>query len=132
MEHQRERLRHVLWIGGGTRAGKTTLSRILAGKYDLRLYNLDRHHVREHCLRAGPAMRWWDERTIDERWIAPTGAELLERSVAAWEEGFGWSSTTTTASSMSSLRTKSADEILATPARSVTRISDSVRGVGSR
>jgi hypothetical protein len=85
----RERLSHVLWLGGAPRVGKSTLARLLAGKYDLRIYNLDWHHTREHLARGGPAMRWWQERTPDERWLAPSQAELLERSIAAWEEGFG-------------------------------------------
>lgn len=81
-------LDHVLWLGGSPRGGKTTLSLLLAGTYDLKIYNLDWHHVREHRTRGGPAMRWWDERTPDERWLAPREDELLARSVAAWEEGF--------------------------------------------
>ena len=85
----RERLWHVLWLGGAPRVGKSTLARLLAGKYDLRIYNLDWHHTREHSARGGPAMRWWQVRTPDERWLAPSRAELLARSIAAWEEGFG-------------------------------------------
>jgi len=84
----RDGLAHVLWIGGAPRVGKTTLSRLLAGKYDLKLYNLDWHQVREHRDRGGPAMRWWDERTLDGLWVDSTPAELLERSIAAWNEGF--------------------------------------------
>jgi hypothetical protein len=84
----RERLSHVLWLGGAPRVGKSTLARLLAGKYDLKIYNLDWHHTREHLERAGPAMRWWQERTPDERWLAPSRAEVLDRSIAAWEEGF--------------------------------------------
>jgi adenylylsulfate kinase-like enzyme len=51
----RKRLSHVLWIGGGPCVGKTTLARLLAGKYDLKIYNLDWHAVREHTLRPGTA-----------------------------------------------------------------------------
>ncbi|HEX9267695.1 MAG TPA: hypothetical protein VF965_09445 [Candidatus Limnocylindria bacterium] len=83
-----DRLAHVLWIGGAPRAGKTTLARQLAGKYDLRIYNLDWHHVREHRAGGGRAMGWWDERTPDQRWLDVTPSELLERSIAAWDEGF--------------------------------------------
>ena len=85
----RGRLSHVLWLGGAPRVGKSTLARLLAGKYDLRIYNLDWHHTREHRARGGPAMRWWDERTPDERWLLPSRQELLERSIRSWEEGFG-------------------------------------------
>src|SRR5438552_79993 len=51
----RARLAHVLWIGGGPQAGKTTLSRLLAGKWDLKIYNLDWHAVRDHDRRDGAA-----------------------------------------------------------------------------
>jgi hypothetical protein len=84
----RESLAHVLWIGGGPRVGKTTLSRLLAGKFDLKIYNLDWHQVREHRERSGEANAWWQERSIDERWVQPTPQELVERSIAAWTEGF--------------------------------------------
>jgi hypothetical protein len=36
------RLAHVRWIAGGTGAGKTTVARILAERYDLALYDGDR------------------------------------------------------------------------------------------
>jgi hypothetical protein len=60
----------------------------LAGKWDLKIYNLDWHNVREHRGRQGPASRWWDERTPNERWLGPSPTDLLERSVASWEEDF--------------------------------------------
>ncbi len=84
----RERLSHVLWIGGGPQAGKTTLSRLLAGKWDLKIYNLDWHAVREHDLRSRPAAAAFSRLSIDERWAVPTVQHLVERSIAIWQEGF--------------------------------------------
>ena len=88
MEDVRARLAHVLWIGGGPQAGKTTLSRLLAGKWDLKIYNLDWHAVRDHDRRDGAASAAFARLSMDERWVVPSPIELLERSIAVWEEGF--------------------------------------------
>lgn len=88
MTDLRRALSHVLWIGGGPQAGKSTLSRLLAGKWDLKIYDLDRHAVREHDLRSSPAVTAFRRLTMDERWALPSPDELLERSIAIWEEGF--------------------------------------------
>jgi hypothetical protein len=84
----RDALSHVLWIGGGPQAGKTTLSRLLAGKWDLKIYNLDWHNVREHDLRPRPAVEAFRRLSMDERWAAPSVHELVERAIAIWQEGF--------------------------------------------
>jgi len=84
----RARLAHVLWIGGGPQAGKTTLSRLLAGKWDLKIYNLDWHAVRDHDRRGGAASAAFARLSMDERWVAPSPVDLLERSIAVWQEGF--------------------------------------------
>jgi hypothetical protein len=68
--------------------GKTTLARILAGKYDLKIYNLDWHHVREHRDRPGGQPPGWDELSMDDRWLRPTPAELAEREIASWTTRF--------------------------------------------
>ena len=81
-------LSHVFWIGGGPQAGKTTLSRLLAGKYDLRVYNLDWHGMRDHSQQPSAAERAFAAMSMDERWARPTVAELLERSVQIWEDRF--------------------------------------------
>lgn len=84
----RARLRHVLWIGGGPQAGKTTLSRLLAGKWDLKIYNIDWHAVREHAGRPGTAVEAFQRLSMDERWAVPSADQLLERSVTIWQDGF--------------------------------------------
>ena len=88
MDDLRERLSHVLWIGGGPQAGKTTLSRHLAGKWDLKIYNLDWHAVREHAGRPGTAVAAFQRLSMDERWAVPSADELLERSITIWQDGF--------------------------------------------
>ena len=89
----RTALAHILWLGGGARTGKTTLSRLLAGKYDLKIYNLDWHRVREHRERLDPVRHpfslAWERATMDERWLLPSAEELVERTVASWTEGLG-------------------------------------------
>ena len=88
MDEVRDRLSHVLWIGGGPCVGKTTLSRLLAGKYDLKIYNIDWHHVREHARRPGGKPPGWDELTMDERWVQPSPGQLAERDIASWTARF--------------------------------------------
>lgn len=88
MDDLRDRLSHVLWIGGGPCVGKTTLARMLAGKYDLKIYNLDRHHVREHRLRPGGVPQGWDELSMDDRWVRPSPRALAERDIASWTARF--------------------------------------------
>ena len=78
----------MVWIGGGPQAGKTTLSRQLAGKWDLKIYNLDWHSVNEPALRPGLAVAAFKRLSMDERWAVPSAVELFERSIAVWQEGF--------------------------------------------
>ena len=84
----RARLSHVLWIGGGPCVGKTTLARLLAGKYDLKIYNIDWHHVREHRQRPGGTVPGWDQLSMDERWVLPSPSQLAERDIASWTTRF--------------------------------------------
>jgi hypothetical protein len=84
----RAALAHVPWIGGGPQAGKTTLSRLLAGKWDLKIYNLDWHQVRGHTERPRELARAFTALSMDERWAVPTVRELVDRSIAIWNEIF--------------------------------------------
>lgn len=88
MTDLRDALSHVLWIGGGPQAGKTTLARLLAGRWDLKIYDLDWHLVREYRARAGPAARAFGRLSMDERWSHPLVSELVSRTLAIWEEVF--------------------------------------------
>jgi hypothetical protein len=50
----RERLRHVYWVGGGSGAGKSTISRRLAARHGLRLHATD-DVMADHARRSTPA-----------------------------------------------------------------------------
>ncbi len=71
-ESLRSRLRHVYWIGGGSGAGKSTIAKRLANKYDLKLYSTDekiREHGRRTPLEERPFTCAFNEMDMDERWL---------------------------------------------------------------
>lgn len=51
-------LRHVLFIGGGPGSGKTSISRALAYRWDLQLYNVDHRTWEHHHRMGGPEPDW--------------------------------------------------------------------------
>jgi hypothetical protein len=79
-------LRHVLWIGGGSGAGKTTIARRIARRHGLRRYNADARTWahRDRAIAAGhPAALRWEAMTPEERWVRARPSEQLELSLHA-------------------------------------------------
>jgi hypothetical protein len=75
----------VLWIGGGTSAGKTSIARALAERHGLSSYHVDEHeraHASRRDPRRHPAMDAWNARTLDETWIDLPVEELVEATLA--------------------------------------------------
>ena len=73
----------MLWIGGASGSGKTTVAWRLARRHGLRLYSADTRtwDHRDRALRAGSeAAHRWDSLTVDERWNAPA-EELMAMSL---------------------------------------------------
>jgi hypothetical protein len=75
----------VVWIGGGTSAGKTSIARALAERYGLTSYHVDEHE-REHAGRLDPmrhpTMAAWNAHSLDETWIDLSVEELVEATLA--------------------------------------------------
>jgi hypothetical protein len=68
----REQLRHVVWIGGGSGAGKSTVARRIAADGGLQVYATD-DVMADHAARAAPAdvphLRAFMAMDMDERWV---------------------------------------------------------------
>lgn len=72
----------VLWVGGGSGAGKTSVSRAVAMAADLAWYRVDAHAYehRDRLIAAG--VREPETRTLDERWSVPA-TELVDEFLSA-------------------------------------------------
>ena len=85
------RLRHIRWIGGGSGAGKSTVSRQLAEKHGLRLYKYDEMQS-SHTARSNPAdhplLHAFLAMTMDERWAQRTPEEMFRTFHGFQGEGF--------------------------------------------
>ncbi len=81
-------LAHVLWIGGGTDTGKTTVAEALVKRYGLQSYNFDRNehsHIERRILAGdfqGPQNLF--EMTPDEMWIDQSPAEMASGVIRGW------------------------------------------------
>ena len=86
----RQTLSHVLWIGGATDAGKSTISRIITERHKLQLYNYDRQDLRQttHLAQTMAHYRDFLRASDEERWIRPEPEELVQRSLRAFQDRF--------------------------------------------
>lgn len=79
------RLERVLWIGGGSGAGKSTVARRLAAEYGLQVYATDDVMGRHAALltaEQAPHLARFRGMTMDERWVDRSPQEMLA--------GFHW------------------------------------------
>lgn len=88
-------LANVLWIGGATDSGKTSVARALAEKYGWQQYHLDRydrevapgHWARINPVRQ-PHMTAHIAKSMDDRWVNTSPAEMLGRWLEIARERF--------------------------------------------
>src|SRR5438552_11601060 len=88
----RERLHRVLWIGGGTGAGKSSAAMALAERHGLFHYDYDWHDSRDHAERTRadrhPHRAAFLAMSIDERWILRTPREMANEAIGGFRERF--------------------------------------------
>ena len=85
-----KQLSHILWIGGSTDAGKTTIAQTIAQRHNLQLYHYDQHsnaHM-EQKAKKHTIYRTFLKATIDERWIHPEPEDLLQFLIQSFQDSF--------------------------------------------
>jgi 2-phosphoglycerate kinase len=74
-------LQHVYWIGGGSGAGKSTITRRIAARHGLQVYATDdamADHGRRSTPRDSPHLAEFTAMDMDERWVNRSPATMLE------------------------------------------------------
>jgi DNA polymerase III delta prime subunit len=93
----RDKLAHILWIGGPPDSGKTTLAALLAERHGLQVYHFDRHemdHIRRAHSTRHPHLSALHTRltTLDERalahelWLSHPPSAMAQRTIGSWSE----------------------------------------------
>jgi hypothetical protein len=83
-------LENVFWLGGSPCAGKSSLSSILASRFDLNLYRVDAAfdiHTQNLTAETHPALAKWRAASWNERWMQPPEI-LVEEVIACYREHF--------------------------------------------
>jgi hypothetical protein len=85
-------LPRVLWIGGGTGAGKTTVANAIAERHGFERYDYDWHDARGHSERTNaqlhPFRTAFLALSMDERWVLQTPEAMAESTIGQFAERF--------------------------------------------
>lgn len=79
----------VLWIGGSTCAGKSTVADRIADRHGLAVYHVDQHegpHAERATAQGLPVYERWLGMTLTERWAESPVDELIADTLAMSEE----------------------------------------------
>jgi hypothetical protein len=92
MAASKDALRHVLWLGGASDAGKTTVARLLAERLRWQIYPCDFHEHNHLIARADPvrhpAIVAEFQKSLDERWVYPSPDALVQVVLETNDERF--------------------------------------------
>ena len=89
--HTQRQLSRVLWLGGGTDAGKSSIVKALGEKYRFRWYNFDYFepaHIQRMNRETHPATCAFLDMTMDERWVLRSAEVMAQSTIAMWRERF--------------------------------------------
>jgi 2-phosphoglycerate kinase len=85
-------LRNMLWIGGGTGGGKSSIAIALADRHGLERYDYDWHDAGDHSDRTRvdrhPNRAAFLAMSMDERWVMRSPAKMAEMEVLEFRERF--------------------------------------------
>ena len=90
-EALQDQLRHVYWIGGGSGAGKSTITRRIAAEHGLQAYVTD-DVMADHAERSTPGdcplLHMFMAMDMDQRWVSRSPEAMLE--TFHWFRGEGF------------------------------------------
>lgn len=86
----RKQLAHILWIGGATDSGKSTVARNLAQRYGISVYHYDKDDAKqsEKLANTIPQVRQFLEASMDDRWIHPTPEMMFDHLLIVFPHRF--------------------------------------------
>ena len=91
VEALQDQLRHVYWIGGGSGAGKSTITRRIAAERNLQPYVTDdvmADHAKRSTPRDCPLLHMFMAMDMDQRWVNRSPETMLE--TFHWFRGEGF------------------------------------------
>ena len=80
----KEALSHVVWIGGATDSGKTTVAKGLAERHQWLPYHYDKYSISHHEQLAKDTavyLPFYSNASLDERWLDPTPDTLVANTL---------------------------------------------------
>lgn len=90
MSETEDRLKNVFWLGGSPCSGKSSISEILAQRFNLDVYHVDEafeaHRQRLNSERQ-PTLSKWLASSWNDRWVQPVES-LVEDAIACYREHF--------------------------------------------
>lgn len=90
-EALQDQLRHIYWIGGGSGAGKSTITRRIAAEHGLHAYIADdvmADHAKRSTPRDCPLLHMFMAMDMDQRWVRRSPEAMLE--TFHWFRGEGF------------------------------------------
>jgi cytidylate kinase len=91
VEALQDQLRHVYWIGGGSGAGKSTITRRIAAQHGLQAYVTDAvmaNHAKRSTPHDCPLLHMFMALDMDQRWVSRSPEAMLE--TFHWFRGEGF------------------------------------------
>lgn len=86
----KQALSHVLWIGGATDTGKTTIARMIAKKWGLEVYDYDQRDLPqvEYLARTHADYRAFLAASVEDNWVRPEPEDLLQFTLQVFRDRF--------------------------------------------
>ncbi|NTV36148.1 MAG: cytidylate kinase-like family protein, partial [Anaerolineaceae bacterium] len=76
----KERLKHILWIGGATDSGKSTVAQKLADRHKLSVFHYDKEDDKqvERLSQTVPEFQKFLASSMEDRWVNTTPKEMFD------------------------------------------------------